>query len=254
MKKAPLISALLACFVSACQDIVTRDGGSEKPDAPPEQTSARRGKQEDATAYPLTRTLTDSQNRQIEAVVLGKEGAMLAVERLPGGERFLIPMEKLGPFDQKFFEGLANGGAFSQVKAQVEKEARLAGRVAKWQTDLETARREADKYQLPLLLTVLVSGHPVSDELEKKFIFWGSEEFSTWASKNVALALVRVDDPLGFRKTTHMNKEIHQQLGNYGVNLSTPSVYLIKGDKVIPLDPLSMMNTRSAIAAVKAAQ
>ena len=119
----PLLLALVACLVSACQDIVTRDevregGGKREGD----------GKQKDAPVYPLTRTLTDSQNRRIETVILGKEGAMLAVERLPGGERFLIPMEKLGPFDQKFFEGLADGGSFRQVKAQVEKEARLAGR------------------------------------------------------------------------------------------------------------------------------
>ncbi|MDF1823232.1 MAG: hypothetical protein P1U68_01235 [Verrucomicrobiales bacterium] len=70
--------------------------------------------------YPIERTLQNEDGREIKVLILGHEGGTITVDRVPGGERFEIPIETLSLKDRLFCLGLRESEAPPKIE-KVEK-------------------------------------------------------------------------------------------------------------------------------------
>lgn len=195
MRVFPLcaIGITLIIFTS-CKDIsdITPKSSGNDP------VTAQVLRQAPEAIYPLTRTITDVEGRTIEAKVIGKQGLQIAISKLSGIQKYIIPLERLSKSDQEYFFELEDGGKFKEVKAQLDQEARLSTRTARWHMDAVAAEREAAKLNLPMLMTIMINGDEESRNLEKRLGY--SKEFRDWANKNLVLCMLRVDDPEATRQ------------------------------------------------------
>lgn len=226
MRVFPLFSiGITLIFFTSCKDIsdITPESLGGEP------VTGEVLRQAPRKVYPLTRTITDVEGRTIEAQILGKQGLQIAISKISGTKKYIVPLERLSKPDQDFFYNLAEGGRFGEVKAQLDKEARLAGRVARWHMDAVAAEREAAKLDLPMLMAIMINGNEESENLEQKLGF--SRAFRDWASTNLVLCMLKVDDPMGNRTSSHSAVEHRNTAARYGVIIySRPSVLLVKPD------------------------
>lgn len=80
----------------ACLALILFLSGCENPG---EQLT---GFQNSKTEFPITRTLTDSAGRPLEATIIGRDTTSITVIRKSDGSRFDIPYDRLSAEDQAF--------------------------------------------------------------------------------------------------------------------------------------------------------
>lgn len=154
-----------------------------------------------ATAnFPLDRTLVDSQGRPLKATVLGKSNGALVVKRSSDGRQFQIPLANLSANDQQFFSSMPD----RHVEIVNSGPVVPANRVARWNTDMSSARREAQKYNLPIYLVFTgTSWCPPCQRMEKEV--FNSSEFRTFSNRK--LVLMKVVVPAS-RKISGLNSQL----------------------------------------------
>ena len=179
-------------------------------------------------AFPFSRTLRDTGGREVDARILGKQGNELALERNDDGSRFIIPLERLGEEDREFFASAKDGGDFETIREQVARETRFAGRVARWNSQLQSALSESRKLDLPVFLLVLVNREEKSAELEKSLLY--SREFKEWASKHLVLCCLRIDDPNSRHNAGPGAEANREAVSAYTTTYDKPSILLIHPD------------------------
>lgn len=178
--------------------------------------------------FPFSRTLRDTEGRELEARILGKQGNELALERNDDGSRFIIPLERLGEEDRKYFASAKDGGDFEPIREQLAREARFAGRVARWNSQLQSALSESRELDLPVFLLVLVNKEEKSAELEKSLLY--SREFKAWASKHLVLCCLRIDDPNSRHNAGPGAAANREAVSAYTTTYDKPSIMLIDPD------------------------
>lgn len=201
--------------------------------------------------FPVNRTVTDSQGRSIEAVILSKSETEIAIEKASTGDKFVIPIERLSQEDQDYLSGLRAGGDMPEVKAQIAKEAKLAGRVVRWHRDVGAAERESAQLGLPMLLAILINGNVESQTLEKKLSF--SNEFRDFAAKRLVLCMLKIDDPESNRTTSYSAVEDRNHAARYGViEYMSPTVLLINSGSgtSVELSHISIGNPETAKSSI----
>ncbi len=177
--------------------------------------------------YPINRKITDNQGRSIDALILGKQNLKIAFSKNSNHSKFIVALDRLSGADQEYFRNLADGGNFSEVENTLAQEARLSGRIARWHMDVETAQREAEKLNIPMLLSVMITNNPESQSLEKKLLY--SKELRDWANTNLVLCMLKVDDPSTNRTTSFSAVENRNSAAKFGVaDYSEPVVMLLK--------------------------
>jgi hypothetical protein len=240
MKKLLLyLPALFSTFLCGCIDLEKISQNIEKkekmiPQPPPE-------------VYPVHRTITDNQGRTLSATILGKQALQIAFAKNPEGTKFIVPMDRLSPDDQTFFRTLPDGGKFAMVEKQIS----LKGRLASWHGDWGLAKNESVKLDLPIFVVTLITDHPQSQSLEKSLVY--SQELRDWASQNVVLCLLKVDDPTTRKKTSFDAAKKREEAMALGINdFTTPSALVIKpGGTIIRLNTTDLTEPKSAIRMIE---
>lgn len=135
--------------------------------------------------FPMDRTLIDNQGRPLEASVLGKSNGSILVKRKFDQKEFVIALTKLSSADQEFFANVAD------YKPIPSKASLVAGRVARWNTNLSSAQKEATKYGLPIYLVFTgTSWCPPCQQMERSV--FNSDTFRKFANENLVLLKVTV--------------------------------------------------------------
>lgn len=149
------------------------------------------------TDYPIPRTLEDSSGRSIPALILSKHEGEVIIERTSDHSEYLLQIEKLSKRDQRFLSGLSNDVNFQNHKKKVERENNTRGRMASWARMIENAKREAQQYDIPVLLAFLHSQEEESVNFDRYLL--DSKEFRTWAHGNVVLCRYYNDPEIRIR-------------------------------------------------------
>lgn len=141
--------------------------------------------------YPVERSLTDSQGRQIDGSILGKGGKSIAFRKSSTPGFFLIDVDRLSEADQKFISGLKPSGRFDWFRQEFKKQAHLSSRTASWNMDLNHAQAESAKLDLPILLAFLTSHGYKSQRLNRNIL--DTRDFRQWANREVVLCRYYTD-------------------------------------------------------------
>lgn len=252
MKFFLLYILILSGLLVSCKDLSEVPAKSPEPSSPEE--SLREVGRARANTFPFDRAITDNKGRSIAAKVLGKSQLKIAISKGSGTETeyYIIPLERLVQADQIFFQGIEDGGRYEQVEKMVNKAAQLSGRTARWHLDLTSGLREAEKLDLPVLLTFLINGNESSAELEKSLIY--SKEFRDWASTRLVLCMVKLDDPNSNHTTGHNSQKERDEARLFGVTRfrnPTALVMMPRTKNRVYLSPHSLSGTtETAIRAV----
>lgn len=146
--------------------------------------------------FPFKRKIVDSNGRELDAEVLGKQEGKIAFLRLPDRKKFVLPLEKLSDGDQRFFVAIPDGKTMAPVVEESggPEPRHPAGRKAEWVEDFEEAKEQARERKLPMY--VLFTGSswcPPCKMLEKNVL--RTDKFRAYADEN--LVLVMFDFPKG---------------------------------------------------------
>ena len=99
--------------------------------------------------YPITRTITSSDGRKLDVVILGKEGDSIFVQVISNGKEYKLPSSRLSPDDAKYVASLPEGGNDSGPKAPADIE---------WHAKLGDAMASAQQSQTPIYMLFDGSG------------------------------------------------------------------------------------------------
>jgi thiol-disulfide isomerase/thioredoxin len=176
--------------------------------------------------FPFKRKIVDSNGRELDAEVLGKQEGKIAFLRLPDGKKFVLPLEKLSAADQGFFAAIPDGKAMVPVaeKSAHPQARNPVERKAEWLEDFEEAKIQASEQNLPMY--VLFTGSswcPPCKMLEKTVL--RTDEFQAYADEN--LVLVIFDFPKG--GGIHGKKERDQMKEKFGVR-AFPTFFVTNPD------------------------
>ncbi len=135
--------------------------------------------------FPFKRKIKDTKGREIDAEILGKMDGKIALWRLPGKKRFVLPLDKLSDEDQAFFEGVPEG----KYVAEPEPHTVTAGRAShskkgEWLDNFDKAKELAREKKLPIyLLFTADSFNPDCNNLEDKVL--SSDAFKEFADESL---------------------------------------------------------------------
>lgn len=93
--------------------------------------------------FPIARTLTSSEGRAIDAVILGKSGGILHIERITDRARFDLPIERLAAADRAFASRLPELAVAPPPKPPEPEDPYIASRLSLI-ADLERKIKEAE--------------------------------------------------------------------------------------------------------------
>lgn len=144
-----------------------------------------------AVYYPVERSLTDSQGRQIDGSILGKGGQSIAFQKENESGFFVIRVDRLSNSDREFISGLNNSKKFEWYQREFDKKTNAKGRTASWNMDLNHAQSESAKLDLPILVTFLTSHGYKSQRLNRNIL--DTREFRQWANREVVLCRYYTD-------------------------------------------------------------
>lgn len=163
--------------------------------------------------FPLERTVTDTRGRPLEGTILGKSNGSIAMKRSSDDKEFVIVLSKLSEADQKFFSEMAD------YKPVLLKPNKMEGRVARWNSDSNSAQKEAIKFGLPIYLVFTgTSWCPPCQSMER--LVFSSSAFRDFANQNVVLMKITVP---GSRRLTGFDQQLSDQ---YGIS-SYPTILLL---------------------------
>lgn len=174
--------------------------------------------------FPFKRVIKDRNGRSIDANILAKFDSQLGFEKKSGLQKFVLPLNRLSEDDQAFFEGISDGGDSQSVLESISRAARLGNREAGWKRDIDSAKREAEKLNLPRLTVFLIAGDPESKSLERELLF--SREFRKWAGQNLVLCSITVEPPNSKMAITSAMEE----------NRSAAQLYGVRGEPAVVVD------------------